>query len=188
MKTQFQTLLLDAVVSKRTGVLSGAACTEETLDGSAEPGNKGFSLLLCKGEVVGGEFAARTSTAAVLMLLDAPTIVKVRWFPMREGAVAESAPLMSTQQLQYLIAGPPPTTPVDTASAAARSALFEVVERHATEVFQRFFGDNAEYRVARIVSGLGPTATAQDLAKACIKTVEPLLGEGMARTYFQQFL
>ena len=187
MKTQFQTLLLDAVVSKRTGVLSGTAFTDEPLEASAAPASKGFSLLLRNGEIVGGEFAARTSTAAVLLLLDVPTIVKVRWFPMRDGAVAESAPLLSAQQLRFLIDKPLLATPTETASEAARSALFDAVERHAVDVFQRFFGDNAEYRVGRIVSSLGPTATAEDLAKACIKTVEPLLGEGMARSYFQQF-
>ena len=188
MKSQFQALLHDAITAKRTGSLTGTASTHVPQLESAEPTNKGFSLLFRSGELMGSEFAGRSGVAAVLQLFDAPTITKVRWFPMREGAIADSVPMMPAQQLEFLMDGSSAVVPTETDSNATKSSSLGAVKHHAVEVFQRFFGDNAEDRVDHIFSGLGPTVTAAEFAQACIKTVAPLLGETMARSYFQQFL
>lgn len=188
MKSQFQALLLDAVIAKRSGALTGTA-SSGTADGrSTDQSNMSFSLIIRNGEIVGGDFAERNGMAAVLQLLDAPIIDKVRWFQMRDSSIAASEPLLPSRQLQFLIYGSAPAAPTGAAADFAKPAQLDLVKHQAVEVFQRLFGDSAEDRFNRIVAGLGHSATAADVAQACIAAIAPLLGEAMARSYFQQFL
>jgi len=188
MKSQFRALLLDAVEAKRHGALSGTASNEVSHPEGAESTGKAFSLLIRNGEIVGGEYAGRSGLAAILQLLDASTILKVRWFQMQERSISASEPLIAAAQLEFLIGGSSPATLADGASKTAKSARLDLVERHAVEVFRRLFGDSAEARVNRITSDLGPAAKAADVAQACVTAVEPLLGADMARSYFKEFL
>ena len=114
-------------------------------------------------------------------------MVKVRWFAMREDALSNTEPLMPPDQLLFLMEGSAFDAPPNPAPDVAKSTGSNMLKRHAAEVFQEFYGDGAQDRVNRIFSGLGPTATSAELADACSKALEPLLGEGMAKSYFKKF-
>ena len=187
MKAQFQTLLRDVATARRTGSLSGSATLESANSTSTEPVNKVFSLLFSRGKLLGCEYAGRSGAAALVQLLDAQTVAKARWFPMRDDALANTEPLMPPEQLLFLMDGSSFDAPTIPASGSANSTGFDMLKRHAAEVFQEFFGDSAQDRVNRIFSGMGPTATSAELAGACSKALEPLLGEGMAQSYFKRF-
>ena len=187
MKSEFQALLRDVAAAKRTGSVSGSAAAEPENGISAEPINKVFSLLFCRGKLLGCEYAGRSGAAALTQLLDAQTMVKVRWFAMREDALSNTEPLMPPDQLLFLMEGSAFDAPPNPAPVVAKSTGSNMLKRHAAEVFQEFYGDGAQDRVNRIFSGLGPTATSAELADACSKALEPLLGEGMAKSYFKKY-
>ena len=187
MKSEFQALLRDVAAAKRTGSVSGSAAAEPENGISAEPINKVFSLLFCRGKLLGCEYAGRSGAAALTQLLDAQTMVKVRWFAMREDTLSNTEPLMPPDQLLFLMERSAFDAPPNPAPDVAKSTGSNMLKRHAAEVFQEFYGDGAQDRVNRIFSGLGPTATSAELADACSKALEPLLGEGMAKSYFKKY-
>ena len=187
MKAQFQTLLRDVATARRSGSLSGSAALESLNSSSAEPINKVFSMLFSRGKLLGCEYAGRSGAAALMQLLDAQTVAKARWFPMRDDALANTEPLMPPEQLLFLMDGSSFDVPTNPSSGLANPIGFDTLKRHAAEVFQEFFGDSAQDRVNRIFSDLGPTSTSAELAHALSKALEPLLGEGMAQSYFKKF-
>lgn len=187
MKAQFQSLLRDVATARRTGSLAGSAALESADSTGAGPINKVFSLLFGRGKLLGCEYAGRSGTAALMQLLDAQTVIKMRWFPMRDDALSNTEPLMPPEQLLFLMGGSSIDVSINPASGSANPNGFEMLRRHAAEVFQEFFGDSSQDRVDRIFSGLGPAATSAEFAQACSKALEPLLGEGMSQSYFKEF-
>ena len=187
MKSQFQALLREAIVARRTGALSGSAVAGEQDAGLGHAQGKGFSWLLRRGELVSSEFAGSSALPSALLLLSAQTILKVRWFSMSEGAVGESEPLLPVREILWLIDGPSNPVQANGASLSASAQDIDPLQPLALEIFERFFGDEAEDRVSRVVSSLGPQATSARLAQAYAKALEPLLGKSMARSYFQKF-
>jgi len=187
MKSQFQALLREAIVARRTGALSGSAVAGEHDVGLGQAQGKGFSWLLRRGELVSSEFAGSSALPAALLLLNAQTILKVRWFSMSEGAVGESAPLLPVRQILLLIDGPSNSERANEASTPPSAQDMASLQPLALEIFERFFGDEAPERVSRVVSSLGPEATSARLAQAYAKALEPLIGQSMARSYFQKF-
>lgn len=106
---------------------------------------------------------------------------------MAGGSVGESEPLLPVRQILLLIDGPPKPVQANSASLSARAQDLGTLQPLALEIFERFFGDEAPDRLAHVVSSLGPEASSTEVAQACAKTLEPLLGESMARSYFQKF-
>lgn len=186
MKSQFHALLREAIEARRTGALSGTAIGDDHPAGSAHRQAKGFSWLLRQGELVASQFADLSALPAALDLLNAQTILKVRWFPMSAGSVGDSEPLLPAQQILLLIDGP--STAGKATPTPAVALNFNELQLLAHEVFTEFFGDDAQDLLNRINASLGPDASATSLAKACAKALEPLLGESMARSYFQKFI
>jgi len=187
MKAHFQTLLRDVATARRAGSLSGRAVFDSANISSAEPINKVFALLFGGGKLLGCEYAGRSGTAALLQLLDAQTIVKVRWFAMREGALGNTEPLLLPEQLLFLIDGSPADAHPQLEPGIASQGNFSALKRHAVDVFLEFFGDGAKDRVDRIFADLGTTPTSGEVAHACSRALEPLLGQGMAQSYFKKF-
>jgi hypothetical protein len=187
MKSQFHALLREAIVARRTGALSGTAIPDAHLAEATQANSRAFSWLLRRGELVTSEFADQSAVPAALLLLNAPSILKVRWFSMGDASVGDSPPLLPTQQILSLIEVPPTSAQANSNSVAASAPDSNELQRLALGVFQNFFGGDAQLRLDRIVSNLGPKANSTELARACAKTLEPLLGEGMARSYFKKF-
>jgi len=188
MKSQFHALLREAIDRRLTGASSGSASAGAHAARLGPAQGKGFSWLLRRGELVSSEFAGSSALPAALLLLSAQTILKVRWFSMAEGSVGESEPLLPVRQILLLIDGPSKPVRANSVSPSAKAQDIATLQPLALEIFERFFGDEAPDRLARIVSSLGPEASSTELAQACAKTLEPLLGESMARSYFQKFI
>lgn len=188
MKSQFHALLREAIVARRTGALSGSAIPDAHRADVTQANGRGFSWLLRRGELVTSEFADQSAVPAALLLLNAPIILKVRWFPMGEASVGDSPPLLPAKQILSLIEVPPTSAQANSNSVAASAPdSLNELQGLALGVFENFFGGDAQRRLDRIVSSLGSKANSTELARACAKTLEPLLGEGMARSYFKKF-
>lgn len=187
MKSQFHALLREAIMARRTGALSGSAIPDAHRADVTQANGRGFSWLLRRGELVTAEFADQSAVPAALLLLNAHSILKVRWFSMGEASVGDSPPLLPAKQILSLIEVTSASVQANSNSVAAGAADSNELQRLALDVFQNFFGDDAQRRLDRIVSNLGPNTNSTELARACAKTLEPLLGEGMARSYFKKF-
>jgi len=186
MKSQFHALLREAIAARRTGALSGTAIADDPQSGLAQRQGKGFSWLMRRGELVASEFDGLGALPAALRLLKAQQVIKVRWFSMGVDSVGDSEPLLPVQQILLLIDG---TSALAKANpTVTNTADTNALQRLALGVFTEFFGEDAQDVLSRITASLGPDASASSLAKACAKALEPLLGESMARSYFQKFI
>lgn len=190
MQSQLAHILQEAVSEGRTGVLSGKV---KPLEDS--PSDVLFSFLFHSGILQLCQCATLEKEQALFTVTNAVQIVRLSWMNLSQDNTNSSdqvqlhAILLSLLQVERSaeVEALQAITPLHDVAAEMEAEQINLISTQAMTVFSDFFGNQAKDMLKTAYKKSGTPIVKHRLIQACVDQLSPMMGEPMARSYFEKF-